>query len=379
MKLRQNRLCSLKILFIFFTLCLTAITLSSCEKEEIKVGFSGCLTGRLSDMGIAGRDGALLAVSQLNEQGGIGGRKVRLIVKDDKQEAATAITVDQELIDEGVVAIIGHMTSSMSLAVLELINREKIVMISPTSTSNQLTGLDDYFIRTALPDRIQIKQTANLAINKLNLGKIAILHDISNKAFTEGWRTTFSELFTDLGGVVVFQQSFTSGKDVGFKEIAESVIDSEAQGVVLIAGALDTALFSQHLRLQNDKLPLIATGWAKTPELIKHGGNSVEGLMLPQTHDSQNQNPRYLKFIKDFQENFGYEPNFAATGAFDAANLLFEAIGKAENQTDIKKAILSLKKFAGTQSVIEIDRFGDANRETFMMSVQNQTFVTLEI
>ncbi|MGM0427217.1 MAG: ABC transporter substrate-binding protein, partial [Thermodesulfobacteriota bacterium] len=113
---RHQRADLFSILYLCVIIMISAGSLGcDREKEPIKLGFSGCLTGRLSDLGTSGRNGAILAVEQVNEAGGINGRPVELIVRDDRQNKAEALRVDQELMAEGVVAIIGHMTSTMSI------------------------------------------------------------------------------------------------------------------------------------------------------------------------------------------------------------------------------------------------------------------------
>ncbi|MBW1797231.1 MAG: ABC transporter substrate-binding protein, partial [Deltaproteobacteria bacterium] len=113
----------------YFTIILLLVSISmavmwGCEnKKPVKVGFVGGLTGRLSYLGTAGRNGVILAVEEINEAGGINGRPVELITRDDGHDPKVAVKVDRELIGEGVVAIIGHMTSSMSMAALPLINK----------------------------------------------------------------------------------------------------------------------------------------------------------------------------------------------------------------------------------------------------------------
>ena len=117
--------------------------LTGCDNNKpIKVGFVGGLTGRLSDLGIAGRNGVIMAIEEINKAGGINKRPIELITKDDKQDPEVAVNVDKELIDEGVVAIIGHMTSAMSIAALPLINKKQILMISPTTSTNKLFGIE---------------------------------------------------------------------------------------------------------------------------------------------------------------------------------------------------------------------------------------------
>ena len=127
---------------------LTAFFAWSCTNSEpIKIVFVGGLTGKGSALGIEGRNGASLAVTLINENGGINGRKVQLITKDDKQNSGKAREVVQELLDEGVSAVIGHMTSTMSIAGSEKTNQNKVVMISPTTSTSELSGIDDYFFR----------------------------------------------------------------------------------------------------------------------------------------------------------------------------------------------------------------------------------------
>ena len=167
---------------------LLMVGLSGCEKKKqpLKIGFAGSLTGRYSDLGVAGRNGATLAVEQINEAGGIHGRLVELIVKDDKNDPEVALQIDKELIEDGVAAIIGHMTSVMSTAVLPLINavlplinKEKIVMVGPTTTTNELTGLDDYFFRTVSPDFQQMRQLIHYIFDEKKLRTLAVAYDLS--------------------------------------------------------------------------------------------------------------------------------------------------------------------------------------------------------
>ena len=98
-----------------------------CDQKEapIKVGFVGPLSGRLSVLGVAGRNGATLAVEETNGMGGVNGRPVELIVRNDEQDEKKALKADKDLLNENVVAIIGHMTSTMSLAALPLCNQMK--------------------------------------------------------------------------------------------------------------------------------------------------------------------------------------------------------------------------------------------------------------
>jgi len=117
------------------------------KSDPIRIGFVGGSSGRVADLGISGRDGAILAVEQQNLAGGINGREIRLIIRDDQHNPETAAKVDNELIDEGVLAIIGHMTSDMSMVGVKVANERGVLMLSPTTATDELSGMDDNFFR----------------------------------------------------------------------------------------------------------------------------------------------------------------------------------------------------------------------------------------
>jgi len=351
---------------------------NGCRSERpIKIGFVGCLTGRLSDLGTAGRSGVMLAVEQVNAAGGLNGRMIELIVKDDQQDPVIATQVDQELVSNGVTAIIGHMTSAMSVAALPVINAAKIVMISPTSTSNDLTGLDDYFFRTGLPDKVQAEQMAQYAWTR-GIRTINSLHDLSNRTFTEAWQQNFQAAFQQAGGAILSANTFTSGQDAAYSDLVSQLLTPRPDGVLFIAGALDTAMLCQQIKKSEIMLPMMSSGWAMTPALLQQGGASVEGLILPQTHNEQSKNPAFIEFQQQFEKRFGVKPNFAATGGYDAAQLLFQALRETTKPEHMKEAILKHNVLRGLQGEITIDQYGDAQRKTFLFTVQQGQFVLME-
>lgn len=120
------------VLMIFLLL----LALSACsDSSPILIGFSGQLTGKIADIGVPARNGVQLAVETINAAGGINGRKLKLIIKDDGNTPEQAIRVDQELINAGVIAVIGHFTSTQTMAALPLFNKNKVVLLSPTTST----------------------------------------------------------------------------------------------------------------------------------------------------------------------------------------------------------------------------------------------------
>lgn len=361
-----------------FLMIVMAMLIGCDRKKPFKIGFAGCLTGRLSDLGTAGRNGVILAIEQVNAAGGINGHLVELIVKDDRQDPEVALQVDQELIEEGVVAIIGHMTSEMSVAAVPLINKEKMLMISPTTSANELTGIDDYFLRICPESRTQTAQLASHAFNIMDLREMAGVYDFSNRAFAEGLYKNFTTEFEKMGGSVVFTETFTSGEEVSYLDLAKKLLASDPDGLFIVAGALDTAMICQQVRKFGSELPIISSAWAFTSDLIQHGGSAVEGLVFSESFYKENKHENYLKFKKQFNERFGREPGFAETFSYEATQVLFTALSKTDNVKQLKDTILKQQIFSGLQGDIRIDQYGDAKRKRFLITVKNGQFVIME-
>lgn len=361
------------VLAITMTVGLTACT----PPEPINLGFIGGLSGRVADLGIEGRNGALLAIEQRNKAGGIGGRQVVLIAEDDQQNPEVARQAVGKLIDSKVAAIIGPMTSAMAVATVPLVNKAQMVMISPTTTTNDLTALDDYFFRILSPTRSYAVKSANHHFSQLGLHRMAAIYDLRNQAYTESWLDDYSAAFNAAGGKLVERMSFSSGNETHFSNLARHLLAAKPDGVLLIANSVDAALLAQQLRRINPSIAIAASEWSATERLIELGGRAVEGMMIAQFLDRQSQQPSYIEFRKQYAERFSKEPGFAGLTAFDATNVVMDALTSQRASQTLKQALLSRKTFAGAQSPVVFDDFGDANRDTFMTTIKNGAFVVL--
>ena len=348
------------------------------KKEPLKLGFVGGLTGRFSDLGTAGRNGAFLAVEEANEKDGINGRAIELIARDDKQDPAAAVQADRELIAAGVIAIIGHMTSSMTLAALSLINEQRVLMVSPTTSTEELTGIDDYFLRVSSANKQETDSLAGQAFHTRGLKEVAAIYDLANRGYTEGFYNNFRNEFEKLGGAIIFSKGFTSGKDLSFSALTAEILSIEAEGVLIVAGALDTAMICQQLRKKNFNDVIIPCGWAMTPELISHGGSAVEGLLFSQQFDQNSTAPEYLRFKSDYRTSFGNEPNFASVHAYNAVRVILEALSIDPNPENLKRTIIAKKTFTGLQGDFEIDRYGDTHSRRFLLTISDGQFTRMD-
>lgn len=354
--------CGLGLLLLLFV--------GGCPRSPIPIGFVGGLTGRLSELGVSGRNGVQLAVEEINAAGGIRGRPLNLIIKDNRHDRQQARQAVQSLIDAGVVAVIGHMTSAMSLSTQDIINRRQTLMISPTTSTDQLSGRDDYFLRVATASSLEARAQARYGVNKLGLKRFAVIYDLANQGFTVNFHDHFQEELESLGGKLVCSRPFRSGADLAFLEIAKAVLATEPQGILLISGALDTAMFCQQIRKIDSKVFLFGSGWAQTQSLIQQGGRAVHGLIIRAIHHDKGREPAFLKFKRAYQKRFGRKPDFPAAFGYEAAQLLFYGIKHATDTADsgaIREAILEKGTFQGLKGEFRLDQWGDAHRRYYVL------------
>ena len=222
--------------------CLSLFLFSCAEDPPLKIGFVAGLTGRVADLGVASRDAVLFAIEEQNNAGGVSGRRLQLVIRDDQQKPEALKQAIRELVDEQVVAIVGPLTSSMAVLAQPLVNSSQVVMISPTAKTDQLSVQDDFFLRMTTPLSKNAEQLAAQAINPLGLKRFAVVYDLSNRAFTESWFKSFKTALDGGGGEIIFEEEFTSHPEAHFLPIAKRILASQPDGVLLLSNALDTAL-----------------------------------------------------------------------------------------------------------------------------------------
>lgn len=369
--------------FIFqawiITILLLCILGSGCQNDApIKVGFIAGTSGRVADLGISGRDAVQMAIEQCNKNGGIDGRRIELVFKDDQQDPEIAKRSVQELIDDGVVAIIGPMTSDMGLAITPLLDTYQIPAVSPTVSTQQLAGRDDFFFRVTSTTLIHANKSAAYHIKATNIRRIAAAYDISNRSFAENWLQNFKEYFLAHGGELVAEIAFNSQQQKSFTDISHDLLSHKADGILIIANSMDSALLCQQIRKINTAIPISLADWGATERLLELGGKAVEGVIVIQTFDRGHPGERYQAFRASYVNRFKREPGFPGVYAYDATQVILTALGKQEKNRSLKETILAIRQFEGLQNYFTFDPFGDVTRSTSISIVRNQKFVVKE-
>lgn len=349
-----------------------------CGKTEpILIGFSGQLSGAYADLGIKGRDGVLLAVEQINENGGVAGRSLKLLVQDDKGTPEGARNADEKLINAGVVSIIGHMTSGQTMAALPVVENAGMVLISPTTSTVKLSGLDDYFFRMAVTCTTEARILARHINKNRGFERLAVIFDKDNAAYTSAYWNAFSQEYTTHGGHIIGDWIFSSSQKPDFSQITGQIMAGTPDALLIVAPPLDTALIAQKVRAIDTRLPLFSSGWGQTDTMLQHGGKAVEGIEIVIYFNSNSKNQSFQDFSSRYTAQFGREPTFAGGTGYEAMMILAAALEKTNGQKKgIKDALKKIKDFEGLVGNISMDKYGDVIRTHFLHEVKNGEFVT---
>jgi branched-chain amino acid transport system substrate-binding protein len=352
-------------------------TFSSCkDSSPIKIGFVAGTTGKVADLGVGGRNGVMLAVEQRNAAGGINGRPIELVIRDDKQNPDTAKKAISELVAQNIEAVIGPMTSSMAMAMVPVVNSSKTILLSPTVTTKDLAGKDDNFLRVISTTATYAEKNATYQFN-LGRRRVSAIYDVGNKSYTESWLNDFRSAFERLGGKVLSVSQFESGDNIRFASKATEILSSKPDLILILANSVDAGMLCQQIRKLDVRVPIVLSEWASTEGLIDLGGSAVEGIMIAQFLNRSDTSQKYQEFRSAYVKRFGKEPGFAGMAGYDAALVLMEALGKRPANQTLKETIIRIAKFNGIQQPIAIDKFGDATRNTYIVTIRDGKFVTL--
>ncbi len=354
-----------------------SLALAGCgPKRPVKLGFIGGLSDRNADNGQAGHNAVVLAVEQFNREGGLDGRLVELVTRDDAQNPETARESALALVQAGVEAAIGPFTSSMAAVIVPILGQAGIFEVSPTITSMSFHGQDDNLFRINRTTRDNARDYARTLVS-LGQCRIALAYDIRNRNFTESWLEEFRQALSSSPAVLVAEVAYESSPDADFAGVMQQMLQARPDGLFFISGALDVARLAQHARKQAPGLPIGASEWAATEQLIDLGGAMVEGLLIAQNYDRDDDSRRFRDFSEAYFQRFQRNPGYSSVSAYDAATVVLTALRHRREGETLKASALRNGPYAGLQQAIVFDGNGDTERKVFFTRIQGGRYVKL--
>lgn len=304
--------------------CLLAL---SCGEQsgEIRIGEYGSMTGSRATFGTSTHRGILMAVDEVNAAGGIEGTAIRLLSEDDQgrpEEAATA--VNKLISQDRVIAVLGEVASSASLAAAPIAQKAGVPMVSPSSTNERVTQTGDYIFRVCYIDPFQGRVMARFTANSLRLSQVAILRDLRND-YSIGLANVFKSTFESLGGTITSDQSYQEG-DTDFRAFLTTILATNPQAIFVPGYYTEVGLIARQSRDLGFTGPLLGgDGWV-SPTLIEIGGPALEGCYFSNHYATDDPNPLVQDFITRYRERLKETPDGMAALGYDAARMLIHVL-----------------------------------------------------
>jgi branched-chain amino acid transport system substrate-binding protein len=337
----------------------------------IKVAVLAPLTGAVPTFGASTRDGALMAIEEWNAKGGVAGMQIEAIVEDSQCSADPARNAANKVITEdGVHYIIGEVCSSASIPVSEVAEAAGVVQISPTSTNptvtkNQDGSTKEYVFRACFTDAFQGSVEAQFALDTLGAQTAFVIFDQGND-YTVGLAQYFRETFEAGGGQIVGEATYTA-QDTDFSAILTQVADANPDillvpdyyNIVNLVGAQAKQMGITATMLGGD-------GW-DSPDLdpAAAAGGYFTNHYAPDE-------PRQVvaDFVANYQSKYGSVPDALAVLAYDAANMMLNAINEvgADDPAQVKDAIAN-GSFEAVSGTITLDENHDPIKTVTILQV----------
>ena len=370
----------LVLLFLLLGLAFSCSQQNNDDHSTIKIGFFGDLSGPTFNFGQSAMNGVLMATDELNQAGGINGRKIDIVFEDDKGSPELAAQITGKLIDrDKVVAVIGAGASGNSLAAAPKAQSAHIPLIAPSSTNPAVTQAGDYIFRACFIDAFQGEVMAKFAASTLKAKKAAIMLDF-NSPYSRGLSEFFELSFAKRGGQIVNKQSYSQG-DADFRGQL-SAIKSANPDVIYLPGYYgDVAIIAKQARQLGLNVALLGTDGWDAPELWELGGDALNGCYISNHYSVEDPSETIQKFAHDYRQRFGnLTPDAHAALAYDALRFLAEAIrksGTVEGQK-LRDALAETKNFPGVTGIISMDRNRNAVKPAVILKLEDRRYIYQE-
>ncbi|MCO4530607.1 branched-chain amino acid ABC transporter, amino acid-binding protein [Streptococcus infantarius subsp. infantarius] len=374
---------------------LASIALAACSKspdvtanatgttigDTIKVGVNLELTGTVAAYGNAENNGVKLAVQEINKAGGVDGKKIELVTKDNKSENAEASTAATNLaIQSQVNAMIGPATSGAVAAASLNAQKTGVPLLTPSGTQDDLTldtvdGVKKYVFRTTFQDSFQGQVLAQYAYSNLNAKKVVLYYDNSSD-YAKGIAEEFKKKYQ---GDIVTTATFASG-DKDFQSALTKIKNLDYDAIVMPGYYTETGIITKQARDMGISVPILGpdgfnddsfaylAGKANANSVYYVSGYSTKTALSGKAND----------FIKAYKAKYSSEPNMFAALSYDSVYMIAKAAEGAKTSIDIANNLAELKDFDGVTGKMTIDKKHNPIKTALMVIMKDGAEVSAD-
>ena len=344
--------------------------------ETIKIGGMAPLTGALAIYGVTTTNGAELAVKEINENGGILGKKIEYIMLDTKGDSTEAVMAYNKLVDEKVAGIIGEITSKPTLAVAEVAVQDNMPLITPTGTQVDITEAGPNVFRVCFTNPYQGKVLAITSKERLGADTVAVMLNNSSD-YSDGITKAFIEESEKLGMKVMGVEGYSDG-DKDFRPQLTKLAAMNPDVVLIPEYYEQAALIATQAREVGVKSIFVGSdGWdgiAKTLDQSAYA--AIENSYFTNHFSMEDQSEKIQDFLKDYREAYKEDPSAFSALGYDAVYMMKSAIEKA-GSTDKQKIVDALKgiEYDGVTGYLTFDDHNNPIKAVTVLKIENGKYV----
>jgi branched-chain amino acid transport system substrate-binding protein len=348
------------------------------DTDKAKVGFVFSQSGLVAAYGKSQRNGAQLAIDEINAAAGNGGTTISAIFEDDASTPEQGIKAFRKLIDRDKVSlIIGPTLSTTAMATDPTAQEAGVPVLGVSTTIEGITEIGDMIFRNSLTETVVIPNTVSQAKDQLGLEKVAIMYE-RDDGFTRAGYDVFKRALQEQGIEITSEQTFTRGDRDFSAQLRQ--IKSEAPDAVVVSAFVQEAAGiikqARQLGIPND-VAFIGGNSFNSPILIQKAGDAAEGVIVGTAWHKSLDTPHNQQFVQTYTEKFGSPPDQFAAQAYAGVKLVHEALVRADS-TDRKAIRDALAQLQSVETVLGTFTFTegrDAQHKPVVQQVQGGKFV----
>ena len=350
---------------------------STAEDGVFKIGGIGPLTGDASSYGNSVKNGAQIAVDEINEAGGAAGYQFELLFEDDELDEEKSVNAYNKLMDSNVNAILGSVTSGCSIAVSEVSKDDGILQITPSGSAQACTQYDNAF-RICFTDPMQGELMAKYIIEK-GIKKTAIIYNVSDE-YSKGIADAFTTEYQAAGGTISASESYNTG-DIDFKTQLTTIKNSDAEALFLPVYYSDVASISEQAAGVGLALPYFGCdGWDGVIKQLNGDTSKIDGAVFLTPFVASSEDEKVKNFVEKYSEKFGATPDQFAADGYDGVYAMAKALEQTNGDASNEALISAMTSITvdGVTGSMTFDASGEPNKDALVAVIKDGEYTPEE-
>lgn len=368
---------SITITLIVVLILTSIVFISSCLKKEnvIKIGAIFPLTGNAGRIGEMKKEGADLAVDEINSEGGVNRKKIEMIYEDSENDAKKGTAAFEKLIQLYKVPIVMSAMSGVSYPLAHIADRNEIILFANVGHPT-ITHFSKWVFRNFPTTEQEARVMAEYAKKELGIDRIAILS--VNDEWGKTGSNSFKEHFDNMGGKILIQEEYDK-QDTDFRVQLTKIKSIKPQAIFVTGFGNALGLITKQYKELNIKGYFLTTTGFNDPEIIKIAGSGAEGVIFTTSAFNIDSEEKIVKdFVESFQKKYNKKPGFDEALQYDTVKLIVIAMKNHGFSSDgIRKGLDEIHEYHGVCGLTKVNEEGDFETPIIIRTIKNNKVVNL--